>query len=41
MPFAHTPEFAILSSSLEAFGKAVEKLPENKLLTQIQEPSAR
>lgn len=35
MPFAHTPEFAMLSSSLEAFGKAVEKLPDNKLLTQI------
>jgi len=35
MPFAHAPEFTVLSSSLEAFGKALEKLPENRLLKEM------
>ena len=35
MPFTHAPEFAALSASVEAFGKAIEKLPENKLLKEL------
>ena len=35
VPFAHSPEFTSLSDALESFGKAVEKLPENKLLKEM------
>ncbi len=35
MPFAHAPEFAALSACLESFGKAVENLPENRLLREL------
>jgi membrane protein len=34
-PFTDNPEFAALSAALEAFGKNVERLPENKLLKEI------
>jgi membrane protein len=35
MHFTDNPEFASLSASLEAFGRTIEKLPENKLLKEI------
>lgn len=35
MPFIHAPEFTALSASLEAFGKTIEKLPENRLLKEL------
>ncbi|MBN1470890.1 MAG: YihY family inner membrane protein [Syntrophaceae bacterium] len=35
MAFTDNPEFASLSASLEAFGRTIEKLPENKLLKEI------
>jgi membrane protein len=35
MAFTDNPEFASLSASLEAFGKNVERLPENKLLREM------
>jgi membrane protein len=35
IPMAHTPEFSVLSKTLESFGKAVEGLPENRLLKDI------
>ncbi len=35
MPFAHVPEFAALSASLDMFDKAVENLPENRLLKEL------
>ena len=34
-PFTDNPDFASLSASLEAFGKNVERLPENKLLKEM------
>jgi membrane protein len=35
IPFARTPEFATLARSLEAFGKAIDALPENRRLMDI------
>ena len=35
MHFTDNPEFASLSASLEAFGRTIEKLPENKLLKEL------
>ena len=35
MPFAHTPEFAALSETMETFGKTIEKLPANRLLKEL------
>lgn len=35
MPFAHTPAFATLADALASFGKAIEKLPENKPLREL------
>ncbi|MBN1380204.1 MAG: YihY/virulence factor BrkB family protein [Deltaproteobacteria bacterium] len=35
MPFAHSPEFEVLSSLMEKFGTTVDKLPENKLLKDL------
>ncbi|MBN1364799.1 MAG: YihY/virulence factor BrkB family protein, partial [Syntrophaceae bacterium] len=35
MAFTDNPEFASLSASLEAFGRNIEKLPENKLLKEV------
>ncbi|MRR17191.1 MAG: YihY family inner membrane protein [Deltaproteobacteria bacterium] len=35
MPFTHAPEFAALAASLEAFGKAISELPQNKLLKDV------
>jgi membrane protein len=35
MPFAHAPEVDALSALMEAFGKTIEKLPENKLLKDV------
>lgn len=35
MPFIHAPEFADLSASLEAFGRTIDKLPENRLLKKL------
>jgi hypothetical protein len=35
MPFANAPEFKALSSSLEAFERTIDDLPDNKLLKDI------
>ena len=35
IPFARTPEFSVLSKTVEAFGKAIETLPENRLLKDV------
>ena len=35
MPFANAPEFEALSSSLEAFERTIDDLPDNKLLKDI------
>ena len=35
IPFIHAPEFAALSAAVESFSKAIEKLPENKLLNNL------
>ncbi len=35
MPFTHAPEFATLSASVEAFGKTIEQLPDNRLLKDL------
>jgi membrane protein len=35
IPFARTPEFAVLSKTVETFGKAIENLPENRLLKDV------
>jgi len=35
MPFAHTPEFAVLSETMETFGKTIENLPANRLLKEL------
>jgi len=35
IPFIHAPEFAALSAAAESFSKAIEKLPENKLLKNL------
>jgi len=35
MHFTDNPDFASLSASLEAFGRTIEKLPENKLLKEL------
>lgn len=35
MAFTDNPEFASLSASLEAFGRTIEQLPENRLLKEI------
>ena len=35
LPFTDSPEFASLSASLEAFGRKIEQLPENRLLKEI------
>ncbi len=35
MPFARVPELAALTAALDAFGKAVENLPENRLLMEM------
>jgi len=35
MPFANTPEFAVLSETMETFGKAIENLPANRLLKEL------
>jgi membrane protein len=35
IPFIHAPEFAALSAAVESFSKAIEKLPENKLLKNL------
>jgi len=35
MPFTHAPEFAALSASVEAFGKTIEQLPDNRLLKDL------
>jgi len=35
IPFTQAPEFAALSASIEAFGKTIEKLPENRLIKEL------
>lgn len=35
MPFAHAPEFGVLSEVVKSFGKAIESLPANKLLKEL------
>jgi len=35
IPFTQAPEFAVLSASIEAFGKTIEKLPENRLIKEL------
>ncbi|MEN6330707.1 MAG: YhjD/YihY/BrkB family envelope integrity protein [Smithella sp.] len=35
VPFSHAPQFPALSASVEAFGKTIEKLPENKLIKDL------
>jgi hypothetical protein len=35
MPFTSNTEFAHLSDSMDAFGKKIEQLPDNKLLKEL------
>ena len=35
IPFASSPEFSVLSEAMDAFGKAIESLPENRLLKDV------
>ena len=35
IPFTQAPEFAALSASIDAFGKTIEKLPENRLIKEL------
>ena len=35
MPFAHTPAYTKLADALASFGKAIEKLPDNKPLKEL------
>lgn len=36
LPFAHTPAFAALSNALISFGEAIERMPENKPLKELE-----
>ncbi len=35
IPFTQAPEFAALSASIDAFGKTIEKMPENRLIKEL------